>query len=298
MDTGTSTEAQANRKGDPREFRGLNLLEPEQIADDEWARHMALTQQPSGRPLPSYTLWPNIGRPDVYKRWMNQVYHLHNSESFGFSAYLPYFVIAGWEDGFRYILRGCESKYRKDTVVEMLATAYLHSPTMGMYALAPVIEEALAAYEGPENPVEWPEGWAVDPDALGSGLDFTEPRMSAEEARRLEEWYLDVTGEVPGHVRFLGEYRPQVLKAWRGRFENVVKRGLPNQAFAYLLLHYEVVRLNGEAIRDYTLLARGLGMTKVQVIDCLTYGSTVFGGAGGYTVVESAVGDLLRDWDE
>jgi hypothetical protein len=294
----TQPGPQANRMGDPREFRGLNLLNPDEITPEEWSRHAALDKQPSGKPLPSYALWPNIGRPDVYKRWLNQVYHLHNSESMGFSAYLQYYAIAGWEDGFRYIMRGCQTRYRKDTVVEMLAATYLHSPTMGTFILAPVIEELLANYSEPAEPVAWPENWRVDPSAFDTGLDYTRPELTPDERTRIEDWYRDVTGEVPGHVRFLGEFRPQVLKAWRGRFETVVKTGLPNQAFAYLLLHYEVLRLNADGIRDYVVLARGLGMTRIQVVDCLTYGSTVFGGAGAYTLIDRVVGELLRDWRE
>lgn len=284
--------------GDPREFRGLDLLSPDVLTSEEWDRHMALDSQPSGKPLPSYALWPELGRPDVYKRWLNQVYHLHNSESFSVSAYLQYYAIAGWEDGFRYIFRGCQTKYTKDTVIEMLAATYLHSPTMGMYVMAPVIQECLANYREPAKPVAWPENWKVDPAAFETGLDFSEPKLSESELKSLEEWYLRVTGEIPGYVRFLGEYRPQVLKAWRGRFENVVKRALPNQMFAYLLLHYEVLRLNAEGMRDCVLLGRGLGMTKVQIVDCLTYGSTVFGGAGAYSLIHKAVGDILDDWKE
>jgi hypothetical protein len=290
--------AQVNRMGDPREFRGLNLLSPDEITPEEWSRHAALDRQPGGKPLPSYALWPNIGRPDVYKRWLNQVYHLHNSESVGFSAYLQYYAIAGWEDGFRYIMRGCQTRYSKQTVVEMLAATYLHSPTMGTYILAPVIEELLASYSEPAEPQPWPGNWRVDPAVFDTRLDYARPDLTPDERTRIEDWYLEVTGEIPGHVRYLGEFRPQVLKAWRGRFENVVKTALPNQAFAYLLLHYEVLRLNGDGIRDCVLLARGLGMTRTQVVDCLTYGSTVFGGAGAYSLIDRSVGALLRGWTE
>lgn len=292
------SELLKNRMGDPRSFRGLNLLQPEVMTDEEWQRHLALDAQPSGRPLPSYEVWHTIGRPDVYKRWMNEVYHLHNSESFGFSAYLQYYLIEGWEDGFKYILQGCEKKYSKDTVIEMLAAAYLHTPTMGMYILAPAVEDALNRYRGPDNPVPWPSNWSVDPKALESGLDFSVPNLSDEEKRLLTDWYLRVTGEVPGFVRFLSEYRPQVLKAWRGRLENVIKKALPTQALAYLLLHFEALRLNQYGIKDYVLLARGLGMTKIQVIDCLTYGTAVFGGGGGFSVIDAAAGDILRSWNE
>lgn len=292
----SASNDQANRMGDPRAFRGLDLLQPDVMTDEEWNRHAGIAAQPGGSPLPSYAVWRTLGRPDVYKRWMNQVYHLHNSESFSFSAYVVYYAIAGWENGYRYILKGCEKKYSKQTIVEMLAAGFLHSPTMGMYELAPVIAETLAAYEGPADPVPWPSNWKVEPQEFDSGLDFTKPKMTDEEYRSLEDWYVRVCGEVPGFVKFMGEHRPQVLKAWRARFENVVEKALPNQAFIYLLLHYEVVRMNPVGIRDNVLLARGMGLTKEQVVDCLTYGSTVFGGSGGYGLIETAVGSILADW--
>lgn len=66
-------------------------------------------------------------------------------------------------------------------------------------------------------------------DTLRSGLDFSDPQLSPAELLRLEDWYEDLTGEVPPVVRFMGRHRPDVLKAYRDRYESCLKV-LPKQS--------------------------------------------------------------------
>ena len=57
-----SEVTQSNRMGDPRTFRGLDLLRPETITDAEWARHAVVEldgrrlQPVAGQTQPSYDL--------------------------------------------------------------------------------------------------------------------------------------------------------------------------------------------------------------------------------------------------
>jgi hypothetical protein len=64
----------------------------------------------------------------------------------------------------------------------------------------------------------------------------------------------------------------------------------------FLKLHYNVARCERNSIREHTLVGRGLGMTKQEVIDTIIHGAMVSGGLGGLAVAEQAVGDILRDW--
>ena len=89
-----------------------------------------------------------------------------------------------------------------------------------------------------------PEGWAVAPDELKAGLDYSTPELTDADLRALREWYERVLGEVPKSIELYAKYRPQLLKAERNRWENIVRTGLPNQMLAYLMIHYEVWRGN------------------------------------------------------
>ena len=137
-------------------------------------------------------------------------------------------------------------------------------------------------------------GWASDPAAFDSGLDFSSPHMSPDELRSVQDWYENTLGEIPPHVKFLAANRPDLLKAYRQRFENCV-RELPKQIVPTTLLHYNVIRGSASGIRDNVLLARAFGVSKELVLN--TIGSASLNGIEGLDLVRDSAADIFANWN-
>ncbi len=286
-------------------YRGMNVSEPDVTTPEEIEAFFAFDDQPTGRPLASYALWADL-RPDVVKRLLNYVHFIHESESW--SCPLPYlniYAVGGWPEGVRYIMGICQPStflsgpgYSRDAVVETLALSFYLAPSWGTVLVADAIREGLAEYREPEPgaPPPWPDGWAVAPDELKAGLDYSTPDLTKDDVRVLREWYLRVLGEVPKSIELYVRYRPQLLKAERNRWENIVRTGLPNQMFAYLLIHHEVWRGRAAGTREALLLARGLGMSKEHATDAVWYGGSFLGGTATISEVAETVEEVLDAW--
>ena len=213
-------------------YRGMNVSEPDVTTPEELEAFFGFSDQPTGRPLESYALWAEL-RPDVLKRLLNFVHHIHDSESW--SCPLPYlniYAVGGWPEGVRYIMRICQPStfltgpgYSKDAVIETLALSFYSRRTWGTVITADAVREGLAEYREPEpgSPSPFPEGWAVAPEELKAGLDYSTPELTAADLRALREWYERVLGEVPKGIELYAKYRPQLLKAERNRWENIVR---------------------------------------------------------------------------
>jgi hypothetical protein len=286
-------------------YRGMNVSEPDVTTPEELEAFLTFSDQPTGRPLASYALWADL-RPDVLKRLLNYVHQIHASETF--SCPLPYlniYTVGGWGEGAEYILNLCSPGtfmtgvgYSRDAIIETLALSFYLAPTWGTVIVADTLRNALAGYEEPEpdSPSPYPEEWRVAPDELKAGLDYSTPDLTEADIKALTDWYLRVCGEVPASIKLYARYRPQLLKAERNRWENIVRRGLPNQMFAFLLIHYEVWRQNAAGTRDALLLARGLGMSKEHAVDAVWYGGSFLGGTGTIGAVAEPVEEILEAW--
>lgn len=286
-------------------YRGMNVSEPDVTTPAELEAFLGFADQPTGRPLASYALWAEL-RPDVLKRLMNFVHYIHATESF--SCPLPYinlYTVGGWPEGVKYIIDICQPNtflsgpgYTRDAIVETLAVSFYLSPTWGTVQCAEQARASLADYTepAPDAPSPWPEGWTIAPDELKAGLDYSTPDLTTADVTALTDWYLRVCGEVPASIKLYMEFRPQLLKAERNRWENIVKTGLPNQMFAYLLLHHEVWRGNVAGTRDALLLAKGLGLAREQAVDAVWYVGSFLGGTGTIAAVAEPVAEILEAW--
>jgi hypothetical protein len=286
-------------------YRGMNVYEPEVTTSEELDAFFGFSDQPTGRPLASYEMWAHL-RPDVLKRLLAYVHQIHESEDF--SCPLPYlniYTVGGWSEGAKYIMTICQPQtflsgvgYTRDAIVETLAVSFYLAPTWGTVVTAKAVQEALADYvePSPEAPSPYPEGWAIEPEKLKAGLDYSTPDLTKDDLDKLRDWYLRVTGEVPTTVELYAKYRPNLLKAERNRWENIVRTGLPNQMFAYLLIHYEVFRGNVPGTRDALLLARGLGMAKQHAVDAVFYIGSFLGGLGTIASVAEPIQEVIENW--
>jgi hypothetical protein len=277
------------------QMTGLDLSKPDVTTPEEWESFCEGMRATVGYVLPTAELFGEF-RPDVWKRFAAQSRATEPAGSFGSHLrYLHYYAIIGHVSGVLYQIRLVQhGGHTREEVVETLALAILHSPNYGLHDGGHEIVEALRNYEARAEVFVWPDGWAADPEAFRSGLDFTAATMLPGELELLEEWHRSVAGEVPRYVRFLGQHRPDLLKAYRNRLENTL-RVLPKQMMPFLLLHFETIRGHEEGIREAALLGRGFGMTKTQALDAVSSAMN-YAGHAGISTVDRAAGDVFADW--
>jgi hypothetical protein len=179
-------------------------------------------------------------------------------------------------------------------MLEVFALAFRYVGPRGMAIIAQAARDHV--WQEPTRPARWPDGWGPDPDAFRSGIDFSTPGLTDEERHLIDAWYLRYLGEVPGHVTHLARHRPEMLKAYRSRFENTL-RLLPKQIEPSVLIQTSVERAFPQGIREGVLLARGFGMKKVEVLEAMNWG-TFYGSVPALDAAHEVVADVLEAWDE
>lgn len=208
-------------------------------------------------------------------------------------GFLAFYALTGYVEGVRYLVYIMQQLgLTRAQVMEGLAIVFLHAGPRGSETIA----KALGDFPWMEPATEpvFPKGWAPDPEALRSGLDFSSRELTEAELRLLERWYERTLGEVPGYVRLASRHAPTLLKAYRHRFETCV-RELPKQMVPATLLHYNVTRAHGPGIRENLLLARGFGMSKDDAMQILL-APLINAGMETLTVVEEVAGSVLDNW--
>ena len=209
-----------------------------------------------------------------------------------FSLY-TFYALNGYAPGIRDLVHEQQqSGLTKDEILEGIGIAFIHGGPRGMETVA----EALADYAWIAAPrrAPFPASWDVDPAAFRSGIDYASPALAADELRKIEAWYERWLGEVPRYVRLLASLRPELLKAHRTRYENLI-RVLPKQVVPMTLLANEVLRGFEPGIRENVLLARGFGVAKDDVLDEIN-GVLPYAGMEGIEVVDRAAGDVFATW--
>jgi len=278
--------------------RGLELADLSQVTDAEREafgsfytnllghKHRGLDYLLEHDPetLKRYRRYSDVATPENYEA---------NRKLFVF-GFLPFYALIGYDVGVRYLLRTRQKLgMTKEQIFEGIAIAFLVMGPAGMETVA----RALETYEWlePEEPAQFPDGWAADSDAFRSGLDFEDLDLSDSEEQLLRDWYLRTLGEIPPYVSFLISHRPRMIKAYRSRFENCA-RILPKQFVPTTLLHYNVSRGFAHGIRENLLLARAFGIDKEIILT--TMGSASLNGTDLFTLVEQTASDVLLDWGD
>jgi hypothetical protein len=286
---------------------GLNLDDPETLTTLEFAElnrrhsHGVVGNYPDG-----YPIWRMFAafRPDVLKRHrMTMVGWGKTHAPTGMMAVagiadLHLYVVLNFQTGVWYELPLARHQgYSREQVLDIFAVANLN--TVGIGVTDAACPENLATLrdwpQEIENPVEFPDGWSVDPEAFRSGMDFSEPEVSDDDIANIKSWYERNLGELPGYVSHLIEYDPVYLKVHRNRWEHAIK-ALPKQMMPYLLLHLDLARGFGDAVREDVLLAKAFGMTKEQVISTISFAAMVYGGFGAVALADRVSGDILKAW--
>lgn len=276
--------------------RGLNLLAPDETSEAEIEGLRQWMTGEIGYAHPGLEFWLE-NRPDDLKRFRLHVY-MSETNICSILATLHFYAIVGFSAGAEYITQSARHVYgvTKAQILETLAVAFIHAGPRGMQAVADGAANLIRELDDPAEPPVFPDGWAPDPDAFRSGIDFARPELTTRDKKRLDDWYERTCGEVPLYVRFLARENPNLLKAYRNRFEHAIRDALPKQMMPYLLLHWNTVRGWREGIREAALLGRGFGMSRSDVTHAIGRASAIDGGVASTTIAASALEDILADW--
>ena len=277
--------------------RGLNLSEMDQVTTGEKEAFRQFYDKMLGRGHPGLEFFLN-NAPDTMKRYRawadsgtpKNLAQDRRITGFGFMAY---YALLGYVEGVRYLVYIAQQLgMTRSQVLEGLAIAFLHAGPRGSETIADALNDF--SWIEPTAKVEFPDGWAPDPEAFRSGLDFSVKELSDAELQSLQGWYMKYMGEVPRYVSFAAKYNPTMLKAYRHRFECLVKE-LPKQVVPCTLLHYNVSRGHPQGIREYVLLARGFGVSR-DITQRLIYSAMVNAGMETLSIVDEAAGPVFDTW--
>lgn len=283
---------------DPRSgnwvHRGLDLSKPTVTTPEEEEAFKQHYAAQFGGSLSGLDWW--FGRnPEVLKR-----YRLYCSLTLRVVAShmgngtLAFYMMNGYEKGIRYfLLSSAQDGLSKAELHEVIAMAFVHAGPRGMQALQNAIKD-VEFNETPNPPVKWPEGWAPDIEAFRTGLDFDDPELSTKERRLVEDWYMRTIGEIPGHVTFLANHRPMLLKSHRARVENMLYV-LPKQMWPTCMLYYHVMTRCPDGLRENALLCKAWGVSKSDTLDTIG-NALVYGQMEAANQLQRVCADVFDSW--
>ena len=278
---------------------GLDLSNPEVTTQEEIDEFRRVSAQQLGMQQPGLDFWLDTA-PEVLKRyrlWADKLRVVEDDEApnkWSATGVMIHYLYAmtNFQEGLHYGLLGMSRGLTKAQILEEYALVFRYVGPRGMAAIA----EAARGHTWPEPtaPVKWPKGWGPDPDAFTSGADFRSPGVTEEDTRKILAWYEKWLGEVPRYVGLLARHRPELLKAYRQRFENTL-RLLPKQTEPWSLVQISILRGYKAGIREGMLLARGFGISKNQILEAISWG-TFYGGNEALGLVDEVAGDMLDRW--
>lgn len=276
------------------------LYNPDVTSQEEIDTYRAFYAKTKGYSLPAFEFWLET-RPDVLKRYRaNFVRETTSAEEKPRAlphvlAMLHHYAVVGFGEGILYEIKLAQSEgASRGDCLDTIAFAFLNGAPMGMDAVGKSSLEFMKNWKEGDAPVRadrWPAAWSFDANAFKSGMDFSTPEASKRDIEAVQDWYQDKLGEVPRYVQFLARHRPGFLKAFRNRFENALRDGLPKEMVPYMLLNLNVSRGFKDGIREAVLLGRHFNMTRPQLADAICW--AYYGGMDGISIAQEAAGDIL-----
>jgi hypothetical protein len=88
-------------------------------------------------------------------------------------------------------------------------------------------------------------------------------------------------GEIPKWVTFMGREHPDVLKAYRLRWEGSFRGALPKQVMPFVMIYQSVANGYRDRLRSAPLLARVWGVTRDWIMLALTPNAAASAGSEG-----------------
>ena len=154
------------------------------------------------------------------------------------------------------------------------------------------VGDMLPVFGGVKDKPVFPEGWAPDNAAFKCGLDMSTKSMTSADVKAITGWYEKTIGIVPKSIQFALKYHPDMLKAYRAKWEVCFKL-LPKQTAPYIMLRHNIMTGNKQALREAVLLGKAWGITSDRMSKGISASAFYFTGFDGLYDVEEMVGDLL-----
>lgn len=288
---------------------GMDLSDPDHMPPEEQSAFLA-SKIASRRgnlmyPVPAYSFLL-ANRPDMLKyhfRQMKFLYEVPQDEPLGrigtVLTMLHWYACNRVVEGVAHEVRSSrDSGATKTQINEIFALAFMHSGPSGFREVYHQAFDYMDNFPPPTEIIAWPKGWAPDPEAFRSGLDFDNPDFGPGELDKLYGWYESTIGQVPRSLPFFIKQNPRFMKAHRAKFEAALSTGgLPKQMVPFILLHYNMNRGFRDGIREATLLGKAWGMRKDHISAAITLGMGYMGGIDALYIVEEAIGDIFEAWD-
>jgi hypothetical protein len=204
------------------------------------------------------------------------------------------YMMYGWETGIHNEFNTLRRLgMPKEQVMEIIMFGQLYAGMRGLGHTYRAVGDFLPAWGPPTATMEWPEGWATDPEAFRSGLDLSTREMTADDRKNLDGWYEENLGYVPKSILFGLKYHPEFVKVNRAKWE-VAIRTLPKQVAPLVMLKMNAISQNKEGLREATLLAKSWGIKRQYVLSLLDGVVYYFAGFEGYYAPAAAIDDVLE----
>lgn len=207
-------------------------------------------------------------------------------------VWLHYYAINGYADGYMYeVIASRKRGASRAEVAQATVLGWLHGGPRGLNAAASRADGYIRDWPaGEPSTLEWPDGWAADPEAFRSGADLDPDKpMTAADLRALRDWHTSVQGAVPAYVEVLAGDNPGALKLWRARYEAAMTGPLPRQFIALLQVHAAGLLQAGEPLRRAVHMALQFGASRGQIVQVLST-PHVYLGDLGMTAIGAAAG--------
>jgi hypothetical protein len=277
---------------------GLDLTDIDQINPDEVNANLIKVWGWRG---PLYEMYANSlmldYAPDFAKlhRWGSDFFGrpvLSNVILLSSQNILSY-MMYGWETG---ILNEFHTLRRngltKKQIMELVMFSQLYAGMRGLGHVYRAVGDLLALWQDVEERAPFPEGWAPDPDAFKSGLDFSTRSLTDEDRNKLIAWYEQTLGYLPNSIQFGIKHHPEFVKVNRAKWEVALKT-LPKQVAPYLMLRHHTITGSKEGLREAALLGKAWGITPQLIIQAIAGTAMYFTGFEGLYAAHDALEDIL-----
>ena len=180
--------------------------------------------------------------------------------------HLPIYILYGWETGIYNEFRHLQSRgLSKAQLMELVMFAQMQAGMRGLQHVYNAVGRYLPDWSDGPGEVPLPRGWAADPDAFKSGLDFSSRALTAEDRQRITTWYERTIGYVPNSGSFAMTYHPEFYKWHRARWE-IVSQTLPKQTAQYVMLRQHMLTGNTDALGEAVVLGKAWGITREWLV--------------------------------
>jgi len=212
-------------------------------------------------------------------------------------GHLPMYILYGWETGiyneFRHLrFRGLS----KAQLMELVMFAQIQAGIRGLQHTYNAVSKFLVDLPDAPGPAELPASWAPDPDAFKSGIDLSTRDLSAEDAKKIIDWYESTIGYVPNSVDFAMKYHPEFYKWHRARWE-VIFQTLPKQVAPYVMIRQQMLAGNADALREAVLLGKAWGIAKEWIVQDFAV-TAWYCGFERLSWAHEAADDILESWGD